>query len=197
MLLIIGLGNPGAGYSKTRHNAGFLLLDFLARKHGISFSSRECLSHSGKGQINQKPVVLAKPRTYMNLSGQAVAKLARKYHVKPTEIVVIHDDLDLKPGQLRLRSGGSSAGHKGIDSIIASLGTRDFVRLKIGIGRPQDSADEEDVVDYVLGDFTREEQELMQSVIHRGAEALECLLEEGLENAMNRFNRFFTPPQSR
>lgn len=196
MLLIIGLGNPGAGYSKTRHNVGFLLLDFLAKKHGISFSSRECLSHTGRGEIGRKPVVLAKPRTYMNLSGQAVNKLARKYRAKPSQIVVVHDDLDLKPGQLRLRSGGSSAGHKGIDSVIACLGTRDFIRLKIGIGRPPDCLDE-DVIDYVLGVFTREEKELMDSVTERGAEALECLLEEGLESAMNRFNRFFTPPQSR
>ncbi|MBN1369326.1 MAG: aminoacyl-tRNA hydrolase, partial [Dehalococcoidaceae bacterium] len=160
MLLIIGLGNPGGGYSKTRHNAGFLLLDYLAKKHGISFSSRECLSHTGRGEISQKPVVLAKPRTYMNLSGQAVSKLSRKYRAGPRDIIVVHDDLDLKPGQLRLRSGGSSAGHKGIESIIACLGTRDFVRLKIGIGRPPDCLDE-DVVDYVLGTFTPEEQALM------------------------------------
>jgi len=196
MLLIIGLGNPGGGYSKTRHNAGFLLLDFLAKKHGISFSSRECLSQTGRGEISGKPVVLAKPRTYMNLSGQAASKLARKYRASPREIIVVHDDLDLKPGQLRLRSGGSSAGHKGIDSIMACLGTRDFIRLKIGIGRPPGCQDE-DVVDYVLGTLTAEEHDLMDSVIPRGAEALECLLEEGLENAMNRFNRFFTPPQSR
>jgi len=193
MLLIIGLGNPGGGYSKTRHNAGFLLLDYLARKHGMRFSSRECLSQTARGEIHGKQVVLAKPRTYMNLSGQAVSKLARKYRAGPREIIVVHDDLDLRPGQLRLRSGGSSAGHKGIESIIACLGTRDFVRLKIGIGRPPGCL-EDDVVDYVLGTYTPEEQDLVDSVISRGTEALECLLEEGLEDAMNRFNRFFTPP---
>lgn len=194
MHLIVGLGNPGTGYGKTRHNAGFMALDYLAAKHGIKISTRECLSRTGSGQIADTLVTLARPGTYMNLSGEAVSRLVRKYRTKPQSITVIHDDLDLKPGQIRLRQGGSSAGHKGIESIISCLGTRDFVRVKIGIGRPGKGSDEDDIVDYVLGQLTAEETDLMQVVLPRVNEAIEILLTQGLDTAMNSFNRFFAPP---
>ncbi|MDD2472155.1 MAG: aminoacyl-tRNA hydrolase [Dehalococcoidales bacterium] len=194
MNLIIGLGNPGRGYAKTRHNAGFMAADYLAAKHSIKISTRECLSHTGSGIIADTPVTLAKPGTYMNLSGEAVSRLARKYRVKPQSITVIHDDLDLKPGQIRLRQGGSSAGHKGIESMIHCLGTRDFVRLKIGIGRPEKGSSEDDIVDYVLGELVPDEAKLMQAIMPRINEAIETLLTQGLDEAMNKFNRFFAPP---
>jgi PTH1 family peptidyl-tRNA hydrolase len=130
----------------------------------------------------------------MNLSGEAVSRLARKYRVKPQSITVIHDDLDLKPGQIRLRQGGSSAGHKGIESMIHCLGTRDFVRLKIGIGRPEKGSSEDDIVDYVRGELVPDEAKLMQAIMPRINEAIETLLTQGLDEAMNKFNRFFAPP---
>ena len=194
MYLIVGLGNPGKRYEKTRHNAGFQAVDYLASRHDIKISTRESLSRTGSGSIGEAMAVLAKPGTYMNLSGEAVSRLIRKYRVKPQCLIVIHDDLDLKPGQIRLRQGGSSAGHKGIESIIDCLGTRDFIRLKIGIGRPEKGASEDDIVDYVLGDPAPEEERLMLSILPRVNEATETLLSLGLDEAMNSFNKFFAPP---
>jgi len=195
MNLIIGLGNPGKGYGATRHNAGFMAVDYLASVHGIQIGTRECLSRTGSGQISGELVVLAKPGTYMNLSGEAVSRLVRKYRTKPQFITVIHDDLDLKPGQIRLRQGGSSAGHRGIESIIQCLGTRDFVRIKVGIGRPGRGSSEDDIVDYVLGELTPHEETIIRSVLPRVNEATEVLLTQGLDAAMNSFNRFFAPPE--
>lgn len=196
MQLIVGLGNPGKDYEKTRHNAGFIAVDFLAQKHGIKINSRENLSRTGSGLIGGTMTVLAKPGTYMNLSGEAVSRLAKKYRADIQSIIVVHDELDLKPGQIRLRRGGSSAGHKGIESIIKCLGTREFIRLKIGIGRPEKGASEDDIVDYVLGKITTEEAIVLQSVLPRASEAIETLLTSGLERAMNSFNKFFAPPAS-
>ncbi|MDD2251659.1 MAG: aminoacyl-tRNA hydrolase [Dehalococcoidales bacterium] len=195
MNLIIGLGNPGKGYGATRHNAGFMAVDYLASVHGIQIGTRECLSRTGSGQISEALVILAKPGTYMNLSGEAVSRLVRKYRAKPQSITVIHDDLDLKPGQIRLRQGGSSAGHRGIESIINCLGTREFVRLKIGIGRPGRGSSENDIVDYVLGELAPQEKTIIRSVFPRINEAVEVLLTQGLETAMNNYNRFFAPPE--
>lgn len=194
MNLIIGLGNPGKGYRTTRHNAGFMAVDYLASKHGIKIGTREGLSRTGSGQISETLVTLAKPVTYMNLSGEAVSRLVKKYRARPQSITVIHDDLDLKPGQIRLRQGGSSAGHRGIESIINCLGTREFVRIKIGIGRPGRGSSEDDIVDYVLGELTPQEETIIQSVLPRINEAVEVLLAQGLDTAMNSFNRFFAPP---
>lgn len=194
MYLIVGLGNPGKRYEKTRHNAGFQAVDYLASRHDIKIGTRESLSRTGSGSIGEVMTVLAKPGTYMNLSGEAVSRLIRKYRVKPQCLIVIHDDLDLKPGQIRLRQGGSSAGHKGIESIIDCLGTRDFIRLKIGIGRPEKGASEDDIVNYVLGDPAPEEERLLLSILPRVNEATETLLNLGLDEAMNSFNKFFAPP---
>ncbi len=193
MQLIVGLGNPGKDYARTRHNAGFIVLDYVANKDQITISNRERLCLTGSGEIENQLVTLAKPRTYMNLSGEAVRRLTTKYNVKPESIIVIHDDLDLKTGQIRLRRGGSSAGHKGINSIIRALGTLEFIRLRIGIGRPDNNTTEEDIVDYVLGNFTSQEATLMEKSLPRISEALKSLLTDGIDIAMNRFNRFFTP----
>jgi len=188
--LIIGLGNPGPGYAHSRHNLGFMCLHHFARSHGIQFDKKQGKARIGTGEVAGNKVVLATPQTYMNLSGQAVSRLANKYNISPDNLLVIHDDLDLPLGKIRLRRGGGSAGHKGIKSIVAELGSPDFSRIRVGIGRPLVGAiAEADIMAYVLSNFTSEEKESVSRVIPRVSEAVLCLLTEGLTVAMNRFNR--------
>jgi PTH1 family peptidyl-tRNA hydrolase len=182
--LVVGLGNPGPDYATSRHNVGFQCVRTLARRHGLSFSATRSRARIAEGAILGQPVVLARPQTYMNLSGQSVKGLAQWLHLAPADILVIYDDLDLPLGRVRLRPGGSAGGHRGVRSIIDALGTQDFPRLRVGIGRPEGN----DAVDYVLGDFTADERRLMAQAYERAAEAVECVLTEGLEAAMNRFN---------
>ncbi len=182
--LIVGLGNPGPEYSGSRHNVGFQCVRWLARKHGLSFDGSRAHARIAQGVILGKRVVLARPQTFMNLSGQAVHGLQQWLRVTPADLLVIHDDLDLPLGRLRLRPGGSAGGHRGIRSIIDCLGTQEFARLRVGIGRPEGN----DAVDYVLGDFNAAERQVMAETYARAAEAVECILAEGLEAAMNRFN---------
>ena len=182
--LIVGLGNPGPEYSGSRHNVGFQCVRWLAKKHGLSFDGTRAHARIAQGAILGNPVVLARPQTFMNLSGQAVKGLQQWLRLTPAELVVIHDDLDLPLGRLRLRPGGSAGGHRGMRSIIDSLGTQDFARLRVGIGRPEGN----DAIDYVLGDFTAAERQIMAESYARAAEAVECILTEGMEAAMNRFN---------
>ena len=184
MHLIVGLGNPGPEYSGSRHNVGFQCVRWLARKHGLSFDGTRAHARIAQGAILGKPVVLARPQTFMNLSGQAVKGLEQWLRLTAADIVVIHDDLDLPLGRLRLRPGGSAGGHRGIRSIMDSLGTQEFARLRVGIGRPEGN----DAVDYVLGDFNAAERQIMAESYARAAEALECVLSQGLEVAMNSFN---------
>lgn len=181
--LIVGLGNPGEEYVGTRHNVGFRCLQLLARRHHLTFSRRECRARVAEGAIASQPVLLARPHTYMNLSGTAVACLVRKYRLSIGDLVVIHDDMDLPPGRIRLRPKGSAGGHHGMESIIASLGSQDFPRLRIGIGLPSG-----DTIDYVLSPFSDEEKESVAVAIQQAAEAVECLLTEGIEAAMNKYN---------
>jgi PTH1 family peptidyl-tRNA hydrolase len=193
--LIVGLGNPGREYSGTRHNIGFAVLGALARKHGINFDKRCCHSRAGEGRIGGQEVALAKPQTYMNLSGDAVAALMRRYRIKPEDILVVHDDLDLSLGRIRLRAGGSAGGHNGLKSIIASVGSTEFTRLKIGIGRPETAdAPRGDVVDHVLSDFGAAERKVADEAVARAVAAVETVLELGLETAMNRFHSVETRP---
>jgi PTH1 family peptidyl-tRNA hydrolase len=182
--LIVGLGNPGRPYAAHRHNVGFRCLDHLARVHGLSFVRDQAKADLASGRIATLRVLLAKPRTYMNLSGQAVRRLARFYKIAPQDILVIYDDLDLPLGVIRLRPEGGSGGHKGMKSIIESLGTQAFPRLRIGIGRPPD----EDVVDYVLSDFTPDEEIAVENAYERVVAAVECFLTEGIAAAMNGYN---------
>jgi peptidyl-tRNA hydrolase, PTH1 family len=189
MKLIVGLGNPGREYSGTRHNIGFAVVGELARKHGVNFDKRCCQSRAGEGGISGQPVVLAKPQTYMNLSGEAVAALMRKYKVKLSDILVVHDDLDLPLGKIRIRANGSAGGHNGLKSIIASVGSMDFARVKIGIERPESAGIERrDVVDHVLSDFDATDRKIAEEAVSRAVSAVETVLECGLETAMNRFN---------
>jgi PTH1 family peptidyl-tRNA hydrolase len=193
MYLVIGLGNPGQHYTKNRHNIGFRLVDYLSDKYNISLKRNECRSAVGRGNIGDDEVMLAKPKTYMNNSGVAVSRLLQKFSISPAQFIVVYDDLDLPLGQMRLRSRGSAGGHKGIKSIIGEIGTSDFKRIKIGIGRPDtgkpERALEEEIVNYVLSDFTTVEEEKVKTVIATAADALQNLLQEGIQSAMNKFNK--------
>jgi peptidyl-tRNA hydrolase, PTH1 family len=191
MKLIIGLGNPGREYSHNRHNIGFLCINQLAREHSIQVKKNKCQSQVGSGRIGDEEVLLVKPKTYMNRSGDAVSKLLKEYRAKPQDIIVICDDLNLPLGKLRIRENGSAGGHNGLKSIIASIGSEDFPRMRIGIGQPsteQKSHRDDAVIDHVLGDFMPDEQAAIKMAITRTAEAVECILSEGITSAMNKFN---------
>ena len=191
--LIVGLGNPGKAYAHNRHNIGFRCINYLGRLHSIPVKQRQCQSQIGIGRIAGVELMLVKPKTFVNLSGEAVSRLIRRYDIAANDLLVICDDLNLPPGKLRLRQGGSSGGHKGIDSIISALGSQDFHRIRIGIGRPvrKDGtaiADEDGIISYVLGDFTPQEEKTIKPAIASVAEAVECILTEGITAAMNKFN---------
>ncbi|MEW8979495.1 MAG: aminoacyl-tRNA hydrolase [Symbiobacterium sp.] len=185
--LIAGLGNPGPRYANTRHNVGWMLLDAFARKHGVAVDQRgfEGLYGELRWGPDAEKVLLLKPLTYMNLSGRSVAQAARFFRIDPADVLVLHDDLDLEVGRLRLRARGSSGGHNGIKSIIAELGTEVFPRLKIGIGRP---APGWQVVDWVLAPFGPDDAATVAGVLPRAVAAVECFLTDGIEAAMNRYN---------
>jgi len=190
--LIVGLGNPGSVYAGNRHNVGFMCLSLLAKNIGAAFDKKEGLARTAHGTIDAVPILLARPQTYMNLSGQAVAKLMAKYNLSLADLIVIQDDLDLKPGQIRIRQGGHSGGHRGIASIINDLGSEDFIRVRLGVGRPEPERPSEKrsaVVDYVLEDFNEAEGKVMAQAISRAAEAVKAIITTGLEAAMNAFNR--------
>lgn len=182
--LIVGLGNPGERYARNRHNVGFLLLDHLAEKHQLSFARRRFNALLAEGDIDAQRVILAKPQTFMNLSGQTVSKLSSFYRIPTNDIIIVYDDLDLPLGRIRLRAHGSAGGHHGIESIIAALGRNDFARVRIGIGRPESRDD----VNHVLGNFSDEEQHVLNETFERALGALELWLRAGIEQAMNQFN---------
>ncbi len=192
MKLIIGLGNPGKDYAHNRHNVGFRCINHLAKLHSINLKQRQCQSQVGIGKIDGTKVLLAKPKTFVNLSGEAIRSLMRKYNIAINDLLVIHDDLDLPLGKIRLRQSGSSGGHKGIKSIISALGSQEFCRIKIGIGRSaQDQNSKHDskiVVNHVLSNFDSEEERLIKPAIASAAEAVECIIAEGIVAAMNKFN---------
>lgn len=185
--LIVGLGNPGEEYAAHRHNVGFRVVDALARAHGLRFLRHKVArARLARGQIGGRAVILAKPQTFMNLSGQAVGRLSRTYNVPPERILVVYDDLDLPPGRLRLRPAGSSGGHKGVQSIIEALGTPAFPRLRVGIDRPPAGMDP---VEYVLQPFDKEQGPILAEAVELAVAAIECWLAEGITAAMERFNR--------
>ena len=193
MKLIVGLGNPGFLYTRNRHNIGFMCVSHLAKMRDIRFDKKQGQARTGLGSIAGKRVVLARPQTFMNASGESVSALVRKLNILPSDLIVIHDDLDLPVGKIRLRLGGSSGGHKGIESIIARTGTRDFYRVRVGIGRPDNAEGsaaekEEAVISYVLSDFTADEKKIIETVLPTVSEAITCLLVQGLEAAMNKYN---------
>ncbi|OZE29800.1 aminoacyl-tRNA hydrolase [Rhodococcus sp. 05-2255-1e] len=182
--LIVGLGNPGPPYDKTRHNVGFMVADALAGRVGSSFSShKKSNSDIVQARLDGRSVVVAKPRTFMNLSGQPVAALARFFSVDPANIVVVHDELDIDFGALRLKLGGGEGGHNGLRSISQHLGTKDYLRVRVGVGRPPGRMDP---ASFVLKPFSTPERKDLGVVIEEAADAAELLLKVGLEAAQNR-----------
>jgi len=189
MKLIIGLGNPGKGYAGNRHNVGFQCLDYFARRHKIEIKERRWRDRSlrarfGTGDIDGIPVVLAKPTTFMNLSGQAVSQMMPRFKATLADIIVICDDMDLPPSKIRIRPQGGSGGHKGLASIISSTGSDAFIRIRIGIGRPSDNDD----VSFVLSNFSSEDRRVIAEAITKVSDAIDCILGEGIEAAMNQYN---------
>jgi len=191
MKLIVGLGNPGKAYAHNRHNVGFRCLNYFARLHSIRFDHRQCRARVGLAELKGEKLLLAKPRTFVNLSGDPVACLVHKHGIPLSDLLVIYDDLDLPLGKIRLRQNGGSGGHKGMNSIISALGSEDFPRIKVGIGRPQieeQSMSEDAIVNYVLNDFSPREEAIMKPVITKVAEAIDCFITQGIEAAMSKFN---------
>ena len=183
--LVVGLGNPGREYSRSRHNVGFMVADELARRWGIRYSHRWCDAQVGVGRAGRLGVAIAKPQTYMNLSGDSIKALLRRLRLGPSALIVVYDDLDLPLGRIRLRESGSAGGHRGVQSMIDRLGTADFYRVRLGIGRP----DPRDAADYVLAEFSPAERDDLKDVVARACDAVALALEEGFVAAMNRFNR--------
>jgi PTH1 family peptidyl-tRNA hydrolase len=182
--LVIGLGNPGREYERSRHNVGFLVVDELAHRSGARVTDKAAKSLTGRIRVGDRELVLAKPQTMMNLSGLAAKALRAKYDVPLERTLVIHDDLDHPFGRLRIRKSGSSAGNHGIDSVIGSFGTQDFIRFRVGIGRPPGNG-----VDYVLSPFTPDERTQLPAIIERTADAVLFTIEHGVDRAMTEFNR--------
>jgi peptidyl-tRNA hydrolase, PTH1 family len=183
-LLIAGLGNPGREHERDRHNVGWMVVDELARRHGGSFKSKFS-GRLAETRVDDARVALLRPETFMNESGRSISAAARFFKVEPEHVVVVHDDVDLEPGRLQARLGGGLAGHNGLRSISQSLGTAEFQRLRIGVGRPG-RGDPRAVADYVLSPF--ESHEDVDALVKRAADAVETLLAEGLEETQQRFN---------
>ena len=184
-LVIVGLGNPGEKYARTRHNLGFWCIDRLMKLHSIDLERKNRAALVGQGFIGEHRVALAKPRTFVNRSGEAANYLLARFKVSPRELLIIYDDIALPLGKLRLRPKGSAGGHNGIKSIIEALGTQDFPRLRLGIGRPSEGADQ---IGYVIGTMSEEEQKTADEVIERAVQTVACVLTDGVDDAMSKFN---------
>ena len=189
--LIVGLGNPGKGYADTRHNVGFMVLDRLAKRQGAGWEvNKKFAAHLAKGSQESNTVFLCKPQGYMNLSGQSVVPLAKFYQIPFGRIMVVVDDLDLPLGAIRMRPGGGTGGHRGLDSIQGLLGKDDFARLRLGIGRPEPN---HDISGFVLGKFAEAETGLLERVLETAADQLACWTLQGTQQAMNNYNGDYSP----
>ena len=184
MRLIVGLGNPGAAYAQTRHNVGTWVIERAAARWSIRLAKRG-MAHRGSGRLESELLELAGTLDWMNITGPPLKGLFREFMLTADDLILIHDDLDLEPGRLRIKQAGGHGGHNGIKSVVEALGTPEFVRLKIGIGRP---SPRQDSADYVLQAFTREELEVLNPCLDRAVDALECLIHRGTAVAMNQFN---------
>lgn len=194
MFIIAGLGNPTLRYEGTRHNVGFEVIDTLADKYNIAVETRKSRALIGKGIIARQKVILVKPQTYMNLSGESIGALADYYKIdEENELLVIYDDVSLDVGQLRIRRKGSAGGHNGIKNIIAHLGTDVFPRIKVGVGEKPKGYD---LADYVLGHFSGEDREIMRESYRKAADAVEMILEGDLSGAMNTYNKKAAPKEA-
>ncbi len=185
MYIIAGLGNPDRKYKNTRHNAGFMAVDALAETYGIRVSTRKHRALTGKGLIAGEQVLLMKPQTYMNLSGESIRDAMDFYHLKPENLIVFCDDVNLDLGVLRIRKSGSAGGHNGLKNIILQLGSQDFQRVRIGVGKQPERMD---LIDFVLSHFSEEELRVLQEAAGEAAEAASVMIQEGTDAAMNRFN---------
>ena len=187
MKLIVGLGNPGIEYQFTPHNLGFLAIDRIAQQCGVEVRNRQCRALTARAVIGSEPVLLAKPETFMNLSGISVRELVAQHELRPeSDLIVIYDELDLPLGMIRIRQRGSSAGHNGMESLIGALGTQEFLRIRLGIAPDRKISDG---VKYVLTPFRKKELKVVDEVLDTAAEAVNVILKEGPAAAMNRFNR--------
>lgn len=185
MFLIVGLGNPGKEYDSTRHNIGFEVVDYIANKYNIELNRVKFKGIYGEGFIANKKVILLKPTTYMNLSGESIREVINFYKLTEDEVIVLYDDISLEIGRLRIREKGSAGGHNGIKSIITNLSTDIFPRIKIGVGQPKG-----DLVAHVLGKFNKDEQEVLKESMEASALAVEIIIKENTKEAMNRLNGF-------
>ena len=184
--LIVGLGNPGREYEKTRHNAGFRCIDLLAQKLGCKVDRLKFQGLYGQVNYNGGKLFLLKPQTYMNLSGRSVVQLSAYFNIPPQRIIVLFDDISLEPGRLRIRADGSAGGHNGIKSMIGELGSQAFPRVKIGVGAK--AHPEQDLADWVLSTFSASEEKALQSALERAADAALCIIDKGVPEAANRYN---------
>ncbi|MBI2858856.1 MAG: aminoacyl-tRNA hydrolase [Chloroflexi bacterium] len=189
MKLIVGLGNPGKEYALSRHNIGFRCINHFSRKYGIDMSRKKAKATVGNGAVDGQKVLLAKPRTFMNLSGESVVQLLQQNGLESGDLVVVYDDMDLPLGKVRIRPSGGSGGHKGMESIIRLTGTLDFTRIRVGIGRPGGSGQAAGAMDHVLGQFFMDEEKAVDKAIERVCQALRILIVDGLDRAMNEFNK--------
>lgn len=185
MFLIVGLGNIGKQYENTRHNVGFDIIDIISDRYNIPVSREKFKGTYGEGIIAYKKVILLKPSTYMNLSGESIREVVSFYKIPTEKVIVIYDDISLDIGRLRIRTQGSAGGHNGIKSIIAHLGTDVFPRIKVGIGQPKDQ-----LVSHVLGKFSAEDKQAIKELFKASADAVECIVSEGITEAMNKYNGF-------
>jgi PTH1 family peptidyl-tRNA hydrolase len=190
MYLIVGLGNPGSQYAKTRHNVGWFVIDELARRYGIELDKKNADYKTGAGMIGDQKILLIKPQTYMNLSGRAVVSLKNYYRVEPAQILVITDDLNLPVGKLRLRANGSDGGHNGLKSVAHMLGGNNYPRLRFGVGEPpREERAASGTASFVLRPFSPEEWPVVEETTRRAADCVETFVQSGIEPAMNLFNR--------
>lgn len=185
MYIIVGLGNPGKQYEHTRHNVGFEVIDILADQIGICIEEKKHKALCGRGILEGQKVVLVKPQTFMNLSGESVRAIFDFYKVESKDIIIVYDDVSLEPGQLRIRGKGSAGGHNGIKNIIAHLGTQEFPRVKVGVGEKPKGMD---LADYVLSRFSKEEQDTMEEAFHEAVNAVAMMVKQDIDSAMNHFN---------
>lgn len=185
MFLITGLGNPGYEYANTRHNVGFDVLDLISSKYNIEINRKKFKGEYGEGSIQKEKVILLKPSTFMNLSGESVSEAVNFYKIPKQNIIVIHDDISLEVGRLRIRKAGSAGGHNGIKNIIALLGDDVFTRIKVGVGSPAN-----DLIHHVLGRFDDKDRIVVEKVFEASAEAAVCIISEGADKAMNKYNAF-------
>jgi len=184
MWVIAGLGNPGRKFSRTRHNIGFMVTEEIAHRDNIDLKDKKEEYRIGRGFIVGQNVLLVEPLLFMNMSGPVINKILRKFNLQPENLIVIHDDIDMEIGKLKIKRMGSSGGHKGVESIIQSIGSKDFIRLKVGIGREEGVSAE----NYVLSKFRRHEIPLIKDMIQKAVDAVYSIVSEGVDKAMNRFN---------